>query len=189
MDARVALERQEAERRRAEEEAARVAEERRAREVEEALQRTLVRMHWRRWGRRALVPPDVRDAKQSLRIAVRLPRDGRVIHHFSHTATLTTLYAFVDGYLIPRELDPADDPHASPDGMMASGEEAMECAAVSGGAPEEWWGFRLVLAYPRREITWEPRVKLCDVECLKGGGQVMVELIGTDGDAEAYNSD
>jgi FAS-associated factor 2 len=175
MEAKVAMERQEAEERRMREEEIRMEEERRAREIEECRTQKIVRMNWRRWARRALILPDLKNSKQSLRITIRL-RDGLVIHNFSTAATLTTLYAFVDGHLIPRELDPADDPYTSPDGL-ASGEEDIEHLIVSRSPPDEWWGFRLVLAYPRREIKWEPGVKLCDIDQLKGGGQVVVEMV------------
>ena len=39
----------------------------------------------------------------------------------------------------------------------------------------EWFGFRLAMAYPRKEIHWEAGKSVGDVEGLSGG-QLLVEL-------------
>jgi len=45
---------------------------------------------------------------------------------------------------------------------------------------QEWWGFCVVSAYPRREIEWRANVRLGDVDCLRGGGQLVVEMLNLD---------
>jgi FAS-associated factor 2 len=42
---------------------------------------------------------------------------------------------------------------------------------------DEWWGFKLIIAYPRQEISWTPSGKLSEIPGLQGGGSVVVELV------------
>jgi FAS-associated factor 2 len=178
IEAKMTAEKAEKEARRRADEQAQMEDQRRAREAEATLKRETVRMDWRRWARRALVAPDVIGCQDTVRIAIRLPTDKRVIRHLSPTSTLTTLYAYVDSLLIPPHFAREDDPAISPEGN-ASGEAGMEQQILlSHNAAEEWWGFKLVLAYPRREIVWKAGTQLGDVESLKGGGQVAVEMLG-----------
>jgi len=140
-------------------------------------------MEWRRWARRALVGPEV-DSREdgALRIAVTLPRAGRVVRRFGKEATLTALFVYVESQMIPGELEMELDPVEPPSGNHAgdcvgAGEQLIESEVGKQGAPENWWGFKLVLAYPRREIKWEPGKLLREIEGLKGGGgQVVVEM-------------
>lgn len=174
-------------------EAKRAAEEEERRERErwewETLQRQNreeVRMGWRRWVRRGLKGGE----GKGLRIAIRFPAGSRVVHQFAPDATLTTLYAFVDTRLIPPNLGEAEDPEVSPAGDMvghsgAQGlERAIEKEVLKATTPAEWWGFQVVLAYPREEIAWKAGASAClaDLSALRGGGQVVVEmLIGAGG--------
>jgi FAS-associated factor 2 len=147
------------------------------------------RMEWRRWGRRALIGPEVDPREEGcVRIAVTLPRTGRVIRRFGRDATVTSLFVFVDAQMIPGELGKEQDP-ADPPAGGSGGEEVVE-AEVEKVTPGNWWGFKLLLTYPRREIKWMPRTRLADVDGLKGGGQVVVEpfeggLWGEDRDGES----
>lgn len=170
----VAAESLRAEEKRREEAEERAEAERIAREADEQEQREVLRREWRKWARRRLILPD---AGIGLRMAIRLPGDKRVIRRFSPSATLTSLFTFVDVHLIPPHFDSSDDPESPPSGSIL-GEMAIEHQiSSSGGAADAWWGFKLMLVYPRREIKWEPHTVLSDVESLKDGGQVVVEMI------------
>ena len=162
------------------EEEGRLASQRRAREVELARVKENERMDWRRWTRRAVVshPPSSNDNKagSSLRIAIRLPTGARVIHQFSQSSTLTSLYASVDSELIPNHYSASDDPISLPH-QRGVGEQALEDHILGQGGGEEYWGFDVVLAYPRMKIPWKAGMKLSDIDQLKGGGQVVVESI------------
>jgi FAS-associated factor 2 len=166
------------------EEESRLASQRRAREAEMARVKENERMDWRRWTRRAVVssrptidkntPPS--QGCSLLRIAIRLPTGGRVIHQFSQSSTLTSLYASVDSELIPNHYSASDDPVSLPD-QRGVGEQALEDHVIGKGGGEEYWGFDVMLAYPRMKIPWKAGIKLSDIDQLKGGGQVVVETI------------
>lgn len=178
IEAKVAAERAEREAKQRLEEEAILEEQQRMHEEEEARRLDALRMDWRRWARRNVVVPDTEDSKNALRIAVRLPSDGRVIRRFAPTATLTALYAFVDAQLIPAAFTPESDPHNPPRGS-AFGELAIEQEILhSKASGEDWWGFKLVTSYPRKEVGWKAGSRLCDVDVLKGGGQLVVETVG-----------
>lgn len=183
IEAKMAAEKAVIEAKKLEEEESRLASQRRAREVELARVKENERMDWRRWTRRAIVvshPSIDKTQGGSLRIAIRLPTGGRVIHQFSQSSTLTSLYASVDSELIPSQYSASDDPISLPH-QRGVGEEALEDHIISqGGGGEEYWGFDVVLAYPRMKIPWKAGMKLSDIDQLKGGGQVVVESISSD---------
>ena len=154
---------------------ARIEEERKRRDKENEAKHFADRMKWRRWSRHTLLFQDTQSSSRALRIAVRLPEGKRIIHHFSSTSTLTTLYAFVDVQLLPPDLLSDDDPRTPPNGIL-TGEAALDHQILSFHGKEEWWGFKLVLAYPRQEIRWEIGRMLSDIEGLTSGSQVMVEI-------------
>ncbi|KDR79095.1 hypothetical protein GALMADRAFT_242958 [Galerina marginata CBS 339.88] len=175
IEGKIAAERAEREARRMAEAEAHLAEQRRAREAELARQRENDRMDWRRWTRRAIVNAQpMRSVTSSLRIAIRLPNGARVVHSFPQSASLTTLYAFVDSQFIPPQILASDDPVSLP-GLKGVGESALESHIST--HQDQYWGFRVASAYPRVEIPWKPAAKLSDVDQLKGGGQVVVELV------------
>jgi FAS-associated factor 2 len=191
IEAKMAAEKAVIEAKKLAEEESRLASQRRAREVELARAKENERMDWRRWTRRAIVShqhssPSSIDKTQgggsssSLRIAIRLPTGGRVIHQFSQSSTLTSLYASVDSELIPKQYSASDDPISLPH-QRGVGEEALEDHIIAqGGGGEGYWGFDVVLAYPRMKIPWKAGMKLSDIDQLKGGGQVVVESISSD---------
>ncbi|KAF8901136.1 hypothetical protein CPB84DRAFT_1679978 [Gymnopilus junonius] len=175
IEAKMATERAEREARRMAEEEARLAEQRRAREAESARQRQIKRMDWRRWTRRQIVNTQSDNAKaDSLRIAIRLPHGGRVVQSFPQSASLTSLFAFIDTQFIPLECPASDDPVSLP-GQKGTGESALENYILN--QQDQYWGFRVALAYPRVEIPWKQGQRLSDISHLKGGGQVVVESI------------
>lgn len=181
------------------EEVKRMERERVMREKEERVRLEGVRMEWRRWARRAIVLTEStigEKEKGSIRIAVRLPGgNGRSIRLFSPEATLTTLYAYVDSHFIPNQFPPADDLDIPPTPTRTSTsaasvpetiiEQEIQSSTGSGVDTEDisgqWWGFKLVLTYPRRELRWQAKTRLGDVDVLKGGATVVVEKIKTGG--------
>ena len=177
IEAKMAAEKAVIEAKKLAEEESRLASQRRAREVELARVKENERMDWRRWTRRAIVshPTEKNTTAQgSLRIAIRLPTGGRVIHQFSQSSTLTSLYASVDSELIPNHYLASDDPISLPN-QRGVGEQALDDHIKSQGGGEEYWRFDVVLAYPRMKIPWKAGMKLSDIDQLKGGGQVVVE--------------
>ncbi|KAJ7103788.1 hypothetical protein C8R44DRAFT_834579 [Mycena epipterygia] len=171
--------------------AARAAQETEAARLEheaaERQKRAAERAGWRRWTRRTLAgqPEDT----QGVRLAIRLPDGGRVVRRFADDRTLTALYTFVDAQLADRD----GDADASPAGHRAADvERAMEEQIGIAGDADAWWGFQLVLAYPRREIPWA-RGTVGGVEALKGGGQLVVQMLtavsADDEDDDGYVSE
>lgn len=143
------------------------------------------RMVWRRWGRKGLVPREPRPGVvengrgKTIRIGVRMPNGKRGVRFFGEGDSMTALYAFVDTLFIPEgaEFSSDFDPASPPDGMAAGESGLVTAMSKAGEVGEDWWGFKLVLSYPRREITWGPGKRLGDVEGLKGGAQLVVELV------------
>lgn len=175
IEAKIAAEKAAIEAERIAEEKARLVSQRRAQEVETARVKENDRMDWRRWTRRVISSNPVENTSQgSLRIAIRLPTGIRVVHQFSHSSTLTSLYGFVDSQLIPSHYSASDDPVSLPQ-QCGVGERALEDHIIGRG--EEYWGFNVVLAYPRMKIPWKAGIKLSDIDPLKGGGQVVIESI------------
>ncbi|TFK24079.1 hypothetical protein FA15DRAFT_756742 [Coprinopsis marcescibilis] len=135
------------------------------------------RMNWRRWTRRAF-EAKLGQGSKSLRVAIRLPNGERSIQQFSPDHTLTTLYAVVDSCLIPGEYSRSEDPDSAPEGS-GDIEALLEAHVRKLHDPSKYWGFRIASSYPRVEIPWEGGVQLSTISHLKGGGQVVVELVDT----------
>ncbi|KAH9855493.1 hypothetical protein C2E23DRAFT_724045 [Lenzites betulinus] len=158
---------------------ARAAEERR-KAAEAKRQWDAHRMAWRRWVRRGLVVREPRPGEaargKTLRVGVRMPDGRRVVRFFGENDTVTSLYAYVDSLFIPPEFIQDADPPSPPEGAKAGEEGLVGEMSASGKPAEKWWGFQIVLAYPRREISWEAGKRVGDLNVLKGGGQVVVEL-------------
>ncbi|KAI6032609.1 hypothetical protein F5J12DRAFT_178272 [Pisolithus orientalis] len=173
IEAKIRAEREEVERIRKEEEAQREEERRLQAEQERQESIKLRRSQWRRWMRRSIVPPEPRDGN-SIRLAIRLP-SGRVVRSFPSATTVTALYAFVDSQMIPSSMNSQDDPEHPPEGS-GGGIEILEKyihSQVQG--PESWWGFKLALSYPRREIKWKANTSLAEAG-LKNGEQLVMEV-------------
>ncbi|KAK7689553.1 hypothetical protein QCA50_007345 [Cerrena zonata] len=143
------------------------------------------RMSWRRWGRRSFLPREPRPGMaepargKTIRVGARMPDGKRGVRFFGENDSLTAVFAFVDALTIPegKEFSTDLDPISPPDGAPL-GEDGLTAAMYDAGkVGEDWWGFKLVLSYPRREITWESGKRIADVEGLKAGGQVIVETV------------
>ncbi|KAI0338357.1 hypothetical protein BDW22DRAFT_1348495 [Trametopsis cervina] len=139
------------------------------------------RMEWRRWGRRALLPREPRPGEQgrgkTVRVGVRMPNGKRPVRFFGEADSLTAVYAFVDAQFIPegREYSSESDPISPPDGEMTGEVGLLHAMEKVGRKNGHWWGFKLAMAYPRKEIHWEPGKTVGQVEGLSGG-QLVVEL-------------
>ncbi|KAG5645968.1 hypothetical protein DXG03_004760 [Asterophora parasitica] len=159
-----------------------------------------VREGWRRWGRRVQAQQGTSrgqiGTEKSIRLALRLPSGGRILHSFLPTETLTTLYAFVDAQLVPPGIKASEDPDVSPEGhripsssSAAKLEETLEGVIAAYGKDQrdvegkesDWWSFTILLSYPRVSIPWRAGVSLGEVEALREGGQVVVEMLGSPG--------
>ena len=185
IETRIRAEREEAERVRREEEARREEEKRiqAERERQESLKR--LRSQWRRWMRRSLAPPEQRGGN-NIRLAIRLPLSGRVVQSFPSTSTVTALYAFADSQTIPLTMHPQDDPENPPVGSQGGIEGLEKYIQSQSQDPESWWGFKLALSYPRREIKWSANMSLAEAG-LKNGEQLIMET--TNGVGDGYHSD
>ncbi|KDQ16648.1 hypothetical protein BOTBODRAFT_129521 [Botryobasidium botryosum FD-172 SS1] len=131
--------------------------ERKAREEQQKKDKEEKRAAWRRWARRALVPPEDTSAG-ALRIGVRLPDGKRLIRKFNPRDSLTALYAFVDSQFIPASAAPEDDPVSAPADYINE------------------WQFKLVSAFPRKDIDWQEATPLSAVDGLQGGANLVVEM-------------
>lgn len=175
------------EKKRAVEAEARIADERRKVAEAKKLWDTH-RMEWRRWIRYGLVVREPRPGEgargKTMRIGVRMPDGRRVVRFFGENDRLTALYAFVDSLFIPPEFVQDADPRSPPGGGQVGEDGLLDEMQRSGRSAEKWWGFKLVLAYPRREIAWEGK-RIGDADALRGGGQVVVELVADDDGVKA----
>ncbi|TFK78398.1 hypothetical protein K466DRAFT_668456 [Polyporus arcularius HHB13444] len=168
------------EKQRAAEAEARAAEEQRKAEEAKKLWEAH-RSEWRRWIRRGLVLREPRPGEngrgKTMRVGVRMPDGRRVVRFFGENDSVTSLYAYVDSLFIPPEFGQDVDPATPPGGAWVGESGLSGEMEKSGRTPEKWWGFKLVLAYPRREIPWEADKKIGEIDVLKGGGQVVVEFV------------
>ncbi|KAF9479801.1 hypothetical protein BDN70DRAFT_857829 [Pholiota conissans] len=176
----------------------RMEREEREREREEG-RRKEVRMGWRRWGRRVFGKGGDGVQGKVLRVAIRLPSGGRIVHGFRGDASVTALYAVVDSMLVPAGMSAEDDPLYPPgDTAKASMSSAVAEAVLEAHVRSEldgadrnadaYWGFKIASAYPRVEIPWKAGARLADVEVLRGGGQVIVEVVNGVGMANGNGS-
>jgi len=136
-------------------------------------------MEWRRylrWMSKANPAPSA-----GLRIGIRMPDGTRGVKIFGPGDSLTALYGFVDSHFIPSELLVGEDPTSPPSSSSKRETAVHEEIAGSSLSPEQWWKFRLVTSYPRREIPWQPNVTLGGISELGNGVQLVVELV-RDGD-------
>ncbi|KAG2740962.1 hypothetical protein P692DRAFT_20880483 [Suillus brevipes Sb2] len=142
-----------------------------------------IRMEWRKFMRNRLLLPEAR----GLRLAVKLPGNGRVVRSFPPSATLTALYAFADSQLIPSTSRPEDDPSQAPEGVVDDISQ-LDSYIQSRTAGHTWWGFTLASAYPRREFRWKANASLTETG-LRDGEQIVMELIPGRGSANGQISD
>ena len=185
IDARLRQEREEQERARKHAEEMKIKQE----DSERQKQQAGIRMEWRKWMRRRLLLPEAR----GLRLAIKLPGNGRVVRSFPPSATLSSLYAFADSQLIPSTSLPEDDPLQAPEGVVDSIPQ-LDSYIQNQTAGHAWWGFTLASAYPRREFRWKANTSLTEVG-LTNGEQIIMEFItrheptGEHGSDDEYESE
>lgn len=148
-------------------------------QLEQEMQANLraLRLQYRRWMRRCIVPTEHRGAN-GIRLALKLPGNTRVVRTFSPSSTLTELYAFVDTQILPLTLQPETDPDHILEGSGPDLQKLENYIQSLANGAESWWGFKLVLPYPRQEIKWTTSTSLVGAG-LKSGEQLVMEL--TDG--------
>lgn len=176
IQARIRIEQDEAERLRSEEETRRQEEQRVQLEREKQENLHALRLHYRRWMRRCIVPTEHRSAN-GVRLAFKLPGNIRVVRTFSPNSTLTELYAFVDAQMLPLSLQPETDPEHVLEGSGSDIQKLEDYIRSQANDVDSWWDFKLVLPYPRREIKWTSSASL-ELAGLKSGEQLVVELTG-----------
>lgn len=183
------------------EEARRAEEDRIAREKAESARREKIKAVWRHQAREALIPPEPVDGPDLIRVSFRLPDGRRLVRILRPTDTVTALYCFVDTHVVPPSSTgistDADDeklPTQTPGELGLKG-----LIELSNMDADDWWGFKLFLAYPRRDVSWNPNVRLGGVEGLDRGGQIVVEFVDKvrgdvgrqdeDGDEDGYDTE
>ena len=154
---------------RAMEERERATRERGEREKAEK-ERRRVEMGRKLWGvvdvLRGAKGREVVDKGKEVRIVIRMPGGERVVERFWRDDSVSVLYAVVDRLLA------GDDAQKSDEVSMNQGELD---ALIHREGGKDFWAFKIVSAYPRKEIEWREGVKIGDVDTLAGGGQVVVE--------------
>ncbi|KIJ60721.1 hypothetical protein HYDPIDRAFT_116756 [Hydnomerulius pinastri MD-312] len=187
VEARIREEQEEAGRLRMEEEARRQEEKRTQAERERQESAQAMRLQWRRWMRRSIVPPEPRGGN-AIRLAIKLPGSGRVVRAFPSVSTLTALYAFADAQTIPLTMQLEGDPERVPEGPEGGLETLENYIQSQTQGPESWWGFKLALAYPRREIKWIANTTLVEAG-LKNGEQLVMEATNSSYSSTSHPSD
>jgi len=125
--------------------------------------------------------------RSGVRIGIRLPDGKRVIQIFHVNDSITCLYAFVDSQLIPDEFAPTDDPKSPPTTSLQGEAAVHDVISRYDGEPEKWWGFKLALIYPRKEVGWQKGSKIGSIKGLESGGQLVVEMV-SNGNGKARRS-
>lgn len=157
------------------EEAKRLEEEKAMQEEERKRQRAQVKRSWRKLRRGELIPAEAKE----LRMGIRLGDGERLMRGFAKADSVTALHAFVDAHLVPAEEISEKDQV-----IFDQGEddeyEIVRMIEDAGQSADEWWGFKLFTAYPRREVAWTPGTKLAEIPGLEQGGQLVVEMVDVD---------
>ena len=117
---------------------------------------------WRQWRAMRIAPEPSADAKDVVRIALKMPEAARVMRRFPAAATIEELYAFVDCY-----------------DLVGGGESAQGPSKPD--SYEHEFDFRLVSTLPR--VVYDPESGGTIGERVGRSGNLIVEPI-TDGEDE-----
>lgn len=150
------------------------------REAEERVKQLDLKKAWKRYARRVLITAEPKAGGSAIRIGVRLPEGKLVIRRFEPTDSVTSLYAFVSSQFIPASDSPENDPEERPSQYDGDLEDY------------NWdWGFKLAVAFPRSAVPWAPgqHTKIGDLQALKGGANLVVELERGFDDGNSDNED
>lgn len=158
-------------RRRKEEEQRKADEEKEALKKQQEAERWQQRMHqWKRWRAQSLSQEPGADAKDAVRVSIRMPNGERVIRKFLPDADLEELYAFVECYSIVKgretgEIDVEDEKDVEePEGY------------------EHEYKFQLVSPMPRAVFSLSGGGSVIDR--VGRGANLMVETIAGDEEDE-----
>lgn len=155
----LAIDRERARQRREAEAARQRAEQEAAEQIAAKEKREHDLQQWKQWRARTLLAEPGADAKDAVRISIRLPSGQRVIRKFAPDADIEELYAFVECYDVLQ------------DAQNAADVEKPE-------AFEHQYGFRLVSPMPR--VVYEMGAGGSVREKIGRGGNLLVEPIEDD---------
>jgi FAS-associated factor 2 len=142
---------------RREAEAAAAEQARREQEQAEAAAKLVAKkQQWRQWRAARIAPEPPADAKDTVRIALKMPEAARVMRRFPADAAIEELYAFVDCY-----------------NLVAGGDSVEETAKPDNYKHE--FDFRLVSTLPR--VIYDPESGGTIGERVGRSGNLIVEPI------------
>ncbi|KAJ4308591.1 UBX domain-containing protein 10 [Neodidymelliopsis sp. IMI 364377] len=148
--------------------AAQAAAEKSALAAQEAAARYAQNLaQWRRWRASTLVPEPPADAKDAVRISIRLPSAERVVRRFAPSVRIEELYAFVECY----------------DTIQTEGESALRGSDVE--KPHNFsptYNFQLVSPMPRAVYSLSAGGSVRDV--VGRSGNLIVETSSPDDDED-----
>lgn len=164
--------------------AAAASEKKALEEAEAAEHREHQKQQWRRWRATTIKPePDAgTDAKDVVRLALKMPTAGRIVRRFSANATVEELYAFVECYDILTtnpELNGEDEKRAIAE------EESDDIVDLPAEKPEDYvheYGFRIASPLPR--VVYEPDGAATLGDRIGRSGNLIIELGTADSDSE-----
>lgn len=122
------------------------------------------------------------EGEGEVRVVLRMPAGQRIVERFAREDSVSVLYATVDALLLLSGDEGGDD--GVEEGKMDVKMGELD-GVVGREGGKDFWGFKLVNAYPRKEIEWRAGVKIGAVDSLVGGGQIVVErdvVVNGDGD-------
>ncbi|KAG9120551.1 hypothetical protein FRC07_003909 [Ceratobasidium sp. 392] len=132
--------------------------------------RKLDREAWRRYARRMIVPAE--PTTQGVRVTVRIASGQRRTRTFPTSASVETIYAWVETLSIPASQSAGEDPEAPPAGYAHE------------------WDFVLATTFPRVVVPCDANMRVGEVEVLRGGVVLVVEGTGEDaGEEEEEDSE
>jgi len=124
---------------------------------------------WKRWRAQSLPPEPGAEAKDAIRVSIRMSSGERVIRKFRAEADLEELYAFVECYEVLKS-----------SGEASGSEEEKEVSEPA--AYEHEYSFRLVSPMPRTVFDLEKGGSIGDR--VGGGANLIVEPIEEDEDSD-----
>ncbi|KAI0172431.1 UBX domain-containing protein [Hypoxylon sp. FL1284] len=170
----LARDRERARQRREAEAEAREAEIRAKREAEAAELRQRQRRQWRRWRASVLPPEPDAGGGEVVRLALKMPRNDRVVRRFAAAATVEELYAFVECYDVISGTEDSDDD-----------DELDEKQEYPPRKPEGYvheYKFRIASPLPR--VVYEPDEAATLRDTIGRSGNLIVEDVMPDEDED-----
>ena len=136
--------------------------EKEALQKEETEQRNVQALQqWKRWRAQTLPSEPEKNAKDTIRVSIRLPNGERILRGFRADADLEEVYAFVECYDVWKEKD-----------------AILEKEVLEPDNFAHTYGFRLVSPMPRTVYSLEKGGSIA--ERIGRGGNLIVEPVGDD---------